>query len=60
MWDDEVFTTAEPIRSVSGLWQIWFSPSDIPSDRAEFSRLFSAGPGASGVYILRRRIAIEE
>ena len=32
MWDDEVFTTAEPIRSVSGLWQIWFSPSDIPSE----------------------------
>ena len=32
VWDDEVFTTAEPIRSVSGLWQIWFSPSDIPSE----------------------------
>ena len=32
VWDDEVFTTAEPIRSVSGLWNIWFSPSDIPSE----------------------------
>ena len=32
VWDDEVFTSAEPIRSVSGLWQIWFSPSDIPSE----------------------------
>ena len=32
VWDDEVFTSAEPIRSVSGLWNIWFSPSDIPSE----------------------------
>ena len=32
VWDDEVFTKAEPIRHVSGLWNIWFSPSDLTSE----------------------------
>ena len=29
VWDDKIFVNADPIREVSGLWQIWFSPSDI-------------------------------
>ena len=29
VWDDRIFTDAEPVRDVSGLWQIWFSPSAI-------------------------------
>ena len=32
VWDDEVFTDAAPIRSLSGLYQIWFTPSAIPSE----------------------------
>ena len=29
VWDDKILTNAEPIQEVSGLWQIWFSPSAI-------------------------------
>ena len=29
VWDDRILTNAEPIQEVSGLWQIWFSPSAI-------------------------------
>ena len=29
VWDDKILTNAEPVREVSGLWQIWFSPSAI-------------------------------
>ena len=29
VWDDKIFVNAEPVREVSGLWQIWFSPIDI-------------------------------
>ena len=29
VWDDRIITNAEPVREVSGLWQIWFSPSAI-------------------------------
>ena len=29
VWDDKIFVNADPIREVSGLWHIWFSPSDI-------------------------------
>ena len=29
VWDDRILTNAEPVRDVSGLWQIWFSPSAI-------------------------------
>ena len=29
VWDDKIFVNAEPVRAVSGLWQIWFSPIDI-------------------------------
>ena len=33
VWDDRVFTEAEPVRDgVGGLWRIWFSPSDITSE----------------------------
>ena len=29
VWDDNVFIKVDPVRDVSGLWQIWFSPSDL-------------------------------
>ena len=29
VWDDRIITNAEPVQEVSGLWQIWFSPSAI-------------------------------
>lgn len=33
VWDDRVFTEAEPVRDgIGGLWRIWFSPSDIESE----------------------------
>lgn len=32
VWDDVILTEAEPVRTVSGLWNIWFSPSDIKSE----------------------------
>ena len=32
VWDDRIFTDAEPIQEVSGLWQIWFSPSAIEEE----------------------------
>ena len=33
VWDDRVFTEAEPVRDgIGGLWRIWFSPSDITSE----------------------------
>ena len=28
VWDDRIFTHAEGVREWTGLWQIWFSPSD--------------------------------
>ena len=32
VWDDRIFTDAEPVRDVSGLWKIWFSPSAIEGE----------------------------
>ena len=32
VWDDRVFTDAEPVREVSGLWRIWFSPNAIENE----------------------------
>ena len=32
VWDDRVFTESEPVRAASGLWRIWFSPSDIEGE----------------------------
>ena len=29
VWDDRVITEAPPIRELSGLWQLWFSPGDM-------------------------------
>ena len=29
VWDDNIFIKVDPVRDVSGLWQIWFSPSDL-------------------------------
>ena len=29
VWDDTIFTEAEPVRIVSGLWDIWFAPEKI-------------------------------
>ena len=29
VWDDSIFINADPVREVSGLWQIWFAPSAI-------------------------------
>ena len=32
VWDDVVFTAADPVITLSGLWTIWFSPADMPSE----------------------------
>ena len=32
VWDDRIFTDAKPVQDVSGLWQIWFSPSAIEGE----------------------------
>ena len=32
VWDDFVYIKADPVREVSGLWQIWLSPSAIENE----------------------------
>jgi len=32
VWDDSILTDAKPVQDVSGLWQIWFSPSAIEGE----------------------------
>ena len=32
VWDDTTCIKADPVRDVSGLWQIWFSPSAIDGE----------------------------
>ena len=32
VWDDNIFIKSDPVREVSGLWQIWFSPGDIEDE----------------------------
>ena len=32
VWDDGIISKADPVRDVSGLWQIWFSPSAIENE----------------------------
>ena len=32
VWDDDLFIKVDPVRDVSGLWQIWFSPSAIEKE----------------------------
>ena len=32
VWDDGIIPEADPVRDVSGLWQIWFSPSAIENE----------------------------
>ncbi len=29
VWDDNTYIKVDPVREVSGLWQIWFSPSEL-------------------------------
>ncbi len=29
VWDDIIFTKAEPVREFSGLWHIWFEPTSL-------------------------------
>ena len=29
VWDDNTYIKVDPVRDVSGLWQIWFSPGDV-------------------------------
>ena len=33
VWDDNLYIKVDPVREVSGLWQIWFSPSAIDGER---------------------------
>ena len=33
VWDDNVCIKVDPVREVSGLYQIWFSPSDIEREK---------------------------
>ena len=32
VWDDNIYIKVNPVREVSGLWQIWFSPSAIEGE----------------------------
>ena len=32
VWDDSILLDAKPVQDVSGLWQIWFSPSAIEGE----------------------------
>ena len=32
IWDDNIYIKTDPVREISGLWQIWFSPSAIESE----------------------------
>ena len=32
VWDDRIFTGARAVRDWSGLWSIWFSPSEIENE----------------------------
>ena len=32
VWDDSILIDAKPVQDVSGLWQIWFSPSAIEGE----------------------------
>ena len=32
VWDDNICIKGDPVREVSGLWQIWFSPSAIEAE----------------------------
>ena len=32
VWDDHACVTVDPVREVSGLWQIWFSPSALKGE----------------------------
>lgn len=32
VWDDEAFTKAEPVLKLSGIWEIWFSPSSLKDE----------------------------
>ena len=33
VWDDNTCIKVDPVRDVSGLWQIWLSPSDIEREK---------------------------
>ncbi|MYK39638.1 MAG: hypothetical protein F4049_05405 [Gemmatimonadetes bacterium] len=33
VWDDNIYIKVDPVRDISGLWQIWFSPSTIEEER---------------------------
>ena len=33
VWDDSILPDSKPVRDISGLWQIWFSPSDIEREK---------------------------
>ena len=45
VWDDILITQTEPVREAAGLWQIWFSPSDIKVENSGPARrpLLAAG-----------------
>ena len=32
VWDDNIFIKVDPVRDVSGLWKIWFSPSALEEE----------------------------
>ena len=32
VWDDNIYIKTDPVRDVSGLWQIWFSPDTLASE----------------------------
>ena len=32
VWDDNTYIKVDPVRDVSGLWQIWFSPSALKAE----------------------------
>ena len=42
VWDDNLCIKVDPVREVSGLWQIWFSPSAIESEYHYWPLVYTA------------------
>ena len=36
VWDDNTYVKVDPVRDVSGLWKIWFSPSAIWEEEGHY------------------------
>ena len=42
VWDDKIFAEAKAVQEWSGLWRIWLSPGDIPSEQHYWPLTYSS------------------